>query len=118
MVVTVGSSEYLNDSCDRLKMCRDDYVLMETVLRQSGGGQKSPWGKPCLSFQNCRQLLVRSQGTKLTCDSVMTVTSYNHMETRIKIIHDKHFTTCLRHVHDRYDNMETRLWGWVGAGHH
>jgi hypothetical protein len=50
---------HLNDCCDRLKTCRDGYVLMEqkndsvtTVLRQwgggggggGGGGQRSPFG--------------------------------------------------------------------------
>jgi hypothetical protein len=43
-----SNSIYLDDSCDRLKTCRDGYVLMEqendsvaTVLRQSGGGDFS-----------------------------------------------------------------------------
>jgi hypothetical protein len=63
-----------------------------TVLRQSGGGggRRSPLGELCLSFYNCRRMLVRSRYeiNLRQCDD-----SCNHMETSIKIIHDKHFTT-------------------------
>jgi hypothetical protein len=46
---------YLDDSCDRPKTCRDGYFLMETEKRQRGNS---------LSSQTCRQLLLRSLGTK------------------------------------------------------
>ena len=74
---------YLDDSCDRLKTCRDGYFLMETIKRQRGSGFgtikrgiQGHWSSlvgPCLSLiYQCRQL-VRSLGRKLTSDSVTTV---------------------------------------------
>jgi hypothetical protein len=62
------------------KMCCDGYILMVTEKQQHGNsfvtiGRVSPLGGLCSAFENCRQLLVRSLGTKLTCDSVMRVTT-------------------------------------------
>jgi hypothetical protein len=47
----------------------------------------------CLFKTAAMHLLVRSLGTKLTYDCVTTVTTI--METSIKIIQDKRFTTCM-----------------------
>jgi hypothetical protein len=53
-----------DDSCDRLKTCRDGYVVMETEKRQCGnsfatirGGAKLPFGGPCLSFKTAASCL-------------------------------------------------------------
>ena len=85
---------------------------METEKRQRGdslatirgGGQSPPLVGQCLSFYNCRQLLVRSLGTKLTC------VGYNHKETSIKSNSRQTLHDTWRHVRDSYEyNMETRL---------
>ena len=82
-------------------MCRDGYVLMvrkndsvTTVLQQSVG-QSSPGGIVFV-FLKLPPAACTIPGYKINLRQCHD--NYNRMETSIKIIHDKHFTTrsCLR----------------------
>ena len=80
--------------CDRLKTCRDGYVLMEQKnysFATIGGGAKVHFGETVFVFLKLPPAACTIPGYEIHLRQCQG--SYNHTEPSIKIIHDKHFTT-------------------------